>query len=488
MWVELLDIHKYYGPVRANDGVSIKVGPGTIHGILGENGAGKSTLMKILSGYTQKTKGAILLDGKSVTYQNPAQASRLGIGMLYQEPLDFPLLSILDNFMLGQTHGFADPKKKYRQEFEKLSKSINFSLDPDVVVRGMTIGERQQLEMMRLLALGIEVLILDEPTTGISSTQKELLFNALSKLASEGKSVILVSHKLEDVEALCHTVSVLRNGKVTGRMDAPFNTDELLKMMFGTPPIPPARTPTKPGETVLALKQVTASGGRTGLKNCTVDIRRGEIVGLAGLEGSGQGVFLRIASGLKSPKTGEVKLGGRKLGGSDYHTFKKHGVAFLPTSRLEEGLISGLNITEHFALQSNHNGFLVRWQKAFQKAARRIDNFRIKGAPASPVESLSGGNQQRLLLSFLPANPVLLVLENPTRGLDVESVHWVWQHLQKYCVSDTGAGIVFSSSELDEIMMVADRVLVFFNGSVIKDTITADTDTQELGRAIAGKD
>lgn len=487
MWIELQDIHKFYGPVRANDGVSIKVVPGTIHGILGENGAGKSTLMKILSGYTQKTKGAILLDGKSVTYQNPAQASRLGIGMLYQEPLDFPLLSILDNFMLGQTHGFADMRNKYRQEFEQLSKSVSFSLDPDATVRGLTIGERQQLEMMRLLALGIEVLILDEPTTGISSTQKELLFNALSKLASEGKSVILVSHKLEDVEALCHTVSVLRYGKVTGRMDAPFDTDELLEMMFGTPPVPPVRKPATPGETVLALQQVSASGGRTGLKNCTVGIRRGEIIGLAGLEGSGQGVFLRIASGLKSPKTGEVILGGRRLSGSNYHTFKKRGVAFLPTSRLEEGLISGLNITEHFALQSSHNGFLVHWQKAFQKAVRRIDNFRIKGAPASPVESLSGGNQQRLLLSFLPANPVLLVLENPTRGLDVESVHWVWQHLQKYCVSGTGAGIVFSSSELDEIMMVANRVLVFFNGSVIKDSLTAETDTQELGRAIAGK-
>ena len=214
-------------------------------------------------------------------------------------------------------------------------------------------------------------------------------------------------------------------------------------------------------------------------------IREGEIVGLAGLEGSGQGVFLRIAGGLKKATSGSLVLMGRDMRRLDHHAFKSKGVAFLPASRLEEGLISGLNITEHFALQDRRNNFVVRWQNAFQLAKQQIDNFRIKGQPLSAVEELSGGNQQRLLLSFLPANPVLLLLENPTRGLDIESVNWVWQHLHAYCGKRTS--IVFSSPELDEILMVTDRVLVFFNGRIIKEVEASKTDTHELGRAIAGK-
>ncbi|UCH23430.1 MAG: ATP-binding cassette domain-containing protein [Deltaproteobacteria bacterium] len=485
MWIELQDIHKYYGSVRANNGVDLKVAPGTIHGILGENGAGKSTLMKILAGYCRKTRGEIYLDGAAVNYQTPAQAADLGIGMLYQDPLDFPHLTALDNFMLGQTGGVVNRNKSYKNKFVNLSKSFNFSLRPDSSVKRLTIGERQQLEILRLLSLGIRILILDEPTTGISSIQKELLFDALKKLTSEGKSVILVSHKLEDVEALCDWVTVLRQGVVTGSMAAPFDTAGLLEMMFGKPPAPPSRTRMVPGKPILALTHVQFSGGRTGLRDCDVVVRQGEVVGLAGLEGSGQGVLLRLAAGLIKPQRGTLQLVGKETKREDYHSFRRKGVAFLPSARLEEGLIAGLNVTEHFALQKNHVGFFVRWPQATKRAKQRIDDFRIKGAPETPVESLSGGNQQRLLLSFLPSDPILLLLENPTRGLDMESVHWVWQHLHRYCASNTS--IIFSSAELDEILMVADRVLVFFNGSIIKDVRTDETDINELGRAIAGK-
>jgi simple sugar transport system ATP-binding protein len=485
MWIELRDIHKYYGPVKANFGVDLKVVPGTIHGILGENGAGKSTLMKILAGYSPKTKGEIHLDGATVNYETPAQAADLGIGMLYQDPLDFPQLSALDNFMLGQASGMVNQKKTYRDKFVALATSFNFSLHPDTSVKRLTIGERQQLEILRLLSLGIQVLILDEPTTGISSIQKEILYQALKKLASEEKTVILVSHKLEDVEALCNCVTVLRQGEVTGSMDYPFDTSSLLEMMFGTPPVPPFRSRMIPGKPILELNQISALGGRTGLKDCSVIVRQGEVIGLAGLEGSGQGVFLRLAAGLTHPQRGSIHLEGKKIFEGDYHSLQSKGVAFLPTARLEEGLIAGLSVTEHFALQKNHNGFLVKWQNTFQKAKQEIEKFRIKGTPDSPVESLSGGNQQRLLLSFLPVDPLLLLLENPTRGLDMESVHWVWQHLHKYSVSRTS--IIFSSSELDEILMVADRILVFFNGSIIKDVRSDETDIYELGRAIAGK-
>ncbi len=485
MWIELQDIHKHYGPLKANNGISFKITPGNIHGILGENGAGKSTLMKILVGFIAKTSGTILVDGQAVNYRNPAQASSMGIGMLYQDPLDFPQMSVLENFTLGQIEGASTKKKDLQKTFQDLTSALNFTLLQDSALKSLTVGERQQLEILRLLALGVEVLILDEPTTGISSTQKEILFNSLKKLADEGKSILFVSHKLEDVETLCNRVTVLRQGAVTGEMDPPFDTNGLLELMFGKPPDTLPRCAEPPGSDVLAMDSVCGTGGRTGLKDCSVVIRQGEVVGLAGLEGSGQGVFLRVAAGLKQTTRGSVELLGRKMNRQDHHAFKRRGVAFMPASRLEEGLISGLSVTEHFALQTQHESFLVKWQQAARFAKARIDNFRIKGLPESPVNSLSGGNQQRLLLSFLPADPVLLLLENPTRGLDMESVIWVWQHLQKYCRTKTS--IVFSSSELDEILMVADRVLVFFNGRIIKNVKSSETDINELGRAIAGK-
>ena len=275
MEIELKNIHKYFGHIRANNGIDLTVKPGTIHGILGENGAGKSTLMKILAGYSRKTEGRILIDGSPVDYASPEHASRLGIGMLYQDPLDFPLLTVLENFKLGQVAGIIDKKVNYPKILSQLAHSFNFILNLEAAVRNLTIGERQQLEILRLLTIGVQTLILDEPTTGISGFQKETLFNALKKLTTEDKSIILVSHKLEDVEALCETVTVLRHGKVTGKMDHPFDTNRLLAMMFDETPPPPICPPVKPGKPLLSLYKVTASGGRAGLKNCSVEIKEG---------------------------------------------------------------------------------------------------------------------------------------------------------------------------------------------------------------------
>jgi len=485
MKIELKEIHKHYGPVKANNGVNLSVEPGTIHGMLGENGAGKSTLMKILSGFSRKTSGAIALNEQQQEYQTPAQATRLGIGMLYQDPLDFPSLTVLDNFMLGRKKHPKQSRAERSDELLELCQSVGFSLVPSQLLRTLTVGERQQLEILRLLALGIEVLILDEPTTGISAYQKETLFQALNTMTAAGKSVILVSHKLEDVESLCHKVTVLRKGRVSGEMERPFDTDALLAMMFGTPPRPPSRRPHTPGEILLSLEGVSAKGGRSGLRDCNFQARENEIVGLAGLEGSGQSVFLRTAAGLTRPRSGTIHLHRENLTGRDYHRFTERGLTFLPTDRLEEGLVGDLTIAEHCAVQDKKQGLFLNRARAAAKAEHSIAKFKIMGFQESTAESLSGGNQQRLLLSFLPQKPALLLLENPTRGLDLESAHWVWEHLQAYC--ETGTGIVFSSSELDEILMVAHRVLVFFNGRVIKEVAADQTDVNALGRALAGK-
>jgi len=485
MRIEFQDIHKYYGPVKANNGISLTVMPGTIHGILGENGAGKSTLMKILAGYAGKTAGDIFINGAPVHYATPAQAARLGIGMLYQDPLDFPQLSALDNFMLGQSHGFVRRRLYFKDRFLQLCRRLNFSLSPEAAVDSLTVGERQQLEIIRLLSLGCQVLILDEPTSGISGIQKEILFKALRKLTTEAKSIILVSHKLEDVEALCDRVSVLRQGVVAGEMERPLDTSALLKLMFEALPVSPLCRNALSDQELLTMRGVSAGGGRTGLAPCDVVVSRGEVVGLAGLEGSGQGIFLKVACGLQPPLSGSVYLAGENISRKGYHFCRQAGAFYLPASRLEEGLIADMTLTEHFALQEGAGSFWVPRQKFRQTAEQKIRQFHIMAKPETPVQSLSGGNQQRLLLSFLPRNPQLLLLDNPTRGLDLESTRWVWQHLQNYCSENTG--LIFSSPELEEILTVAWRVLIFFNGRIIRDVKTADIDIHELGRAISGK-
>ena len=486
MRITLRDIRKQYGKVNANDGIDLEISEGSIHGILGENGAGKSTLMKVLAGYTVKTSGAILLNGRPVEYDHPSQATRLGIGMLYQDPLDFPPLTVLENFLMGLDHGFISREEAYRRRLNEMAGHFGFHLDPAAPAERLTVGERQQLELIRLLALGVEVLILDEPTTGISSLQKQALFSALRKLAGEGKTILLVSHKLEDVEALCDRITVLRRGKVEGEMGLPFESKRLLGWMFGNelPPPPCFERRTEEGVLTLAMEGVSASGGRAGLSPCHVAVRQGEVVGLAGLEGSGQGLFLRLAAGLERPETGKIRVAEKDMTGKDHHAYRARRVTFLPAGRLEEGLMPGLTITEHFALHQE-GAMMIHWPNAQRRAEQGIERFRIRGSPLSVAESLSGGNQQRLLLALLPANPSLLLLEHPTRGLDMDSVQWVWEKLMAY--ADEGTSIVFSSAELDEIFQMADRVLVFFNGVVVKDVRTCDTTMEELAKAIAGK-
>ncbi len=484
MWITLTNIHKHYGNIKANNGISLSVAPGTIHGILGENGAGKSTLMKILSGFIRKTSGTILVNNDVVEFNSPAHASNMGIGMLYQDPIDFPCLSVLENFQIEKRKGIFLNHEAYLKRFTHLARHLSFELNPHDRAGDLTIGERQQLELIRLLGIGNKVLILDEPTTGISAVQKKMLFSALKKLAAEGRSIILVSHKLDDIDVLCDKVIVLCHGRVKGEMDKPFDKDSLLKMMFGKTPPTPRRSMHTPGNPVLSMDKATAPGGRSGLVECSVLIREREVIGLAGLEGSGQEVFLRTAAGLTQPKTGKIQIKSTAMKGKNYHLFNKEGVTFLPAARLEEGLISGLHISEHVILKNERKPFIIPHKAALKQSTRQIKEFYIKGTPDSPVESLSGGNQQRLLLSMLPKKPDLLLLENPTRGLDLESVRWIWQQLLK--LSESKTSIVFSSSDLDEIIEVANRVLVFFEGRIIKDLNTYETDRNELGRAISG--
>lgn len=485
MKVELRDIHKHFGKVHANAGISLNIPSGTIQGILGENGAGKSTLMKILSGYFHADRGEIILDGKPVTISSPANAIQHGIGMLHQDPLDFPPMRLVDNFLLGIPGGLFPNRKQATQDFNLLAREFDFSFDPESYVDSLTVGERQQLEIMRLLFLGARVLILDEPTTGISASQKDKLFATLKKLPEQAITVIFVSHKLEDVEHLCSQAAVLRAGKLVGEMKPPYETSKFVEMMFGKEVTLGARQPLCQERSLLSLRGISIEEVRLNIKDVDLEVHAGEVIGLAGMEGSGQGPFLRACAGLIRPVAGKVRVNEKDLTGKSYHVYKNNGVEFLPAARLEEGLVPGLTLTEHFELAEKADGVFINHERGVKLAEQRIESFNIKGTPQNTVESLSGGNQQRALLSLLRSPLSLVLIEHPTRGLDIESVIYIWGKLKERCRQ--GAAILFISSDLDEILQYSDRVLVFFSGKVSQPLDAETTSVAKLGEMIGGK-
>lgn len=486
MHVELKHINKHFGKVHANKDINLTIPSGSIIGILGENGAGKSTLMKVLSGFIHADTGSeILLDGKGVKMNSPADAIKYGIGMLHQDPLDFPPMKIVDNFLLGIPGSFFPNRKEAIRDFNALAEEYGFSLDPENYVDSLTVGERQQLEIMRLIFLGVRLFILDEPTTGISTAQKEKLFSTLKKFPEQAMTVVFVSHKLEDVESLCDRVAVLRAGELVGELKPPYQTKKFVEMMFGKEVTLGEKRPAQIGETVLSLRNVSLEDARLKIKDINFEIKAGEVIGLAGMEGSGQDLLMRACAGLARPVGGKIELKGQDLSGKTYHTYKRAGVSFLPAARLEEALIPGLTLTDHFMLAEQPKGIFIDRLAAERLAEERIKSFNIRGTSLSNVESLSGGNQQRAELALLQDPLSLILLEHPTRGLDIESVIYIWGKLKERCKQDTA--IVFMSSDLEEILQYSDRVLVFFNGKISAPLDANTTSVAQLGELIGGK-
>ena len=491
MQVQLQHIHKRFGLVQANHDISLTVEGGMILGLLGENGAGKSTLMKVLSGFITADSGQILLDGRATHFTSPADALRAGVGMLHQDPLDFPPLRLLENFILGRDGKLGQRQAEAERDFRALCQQFGFDLDPQAFVSDLSVGERQQLEIVRLLWLGARTLILDEPTTGISAPQKVKLFATLRQLAAEGKSVIFVSHKLEDVEALCHRVAVLRQGALVGETAAPFSAAHLIQLMFGQEITVPERPSVPLGQPLLELRQLLVGDGRMQMGPLDLTIAAGEVIGLAGLEGSGQQLLMQACAGLLAPQAGEIVVEGVQLAHQPYGRFLNARVAFLPADRMAEGLVPGLTIAEHVVLTQHRRQadaprqWRIDWGAAKQAARSRIQAFNIKGWPETPVETLSGGNQQRVLLSLLPDPLRLIIMEHPTRGLDIESAQAIWGMLLERRRS--GTAVLFSSADLDEVFQYSDRIAVCFDGQVTAVLPAQETSVEELGYLIAGK-
>ena len=496
MNIELIDIHKRFGPVHANNAISVKFNEGRIVGILGENGAGKSTLMKILSGFQPADAGDIRIDGHRVDYTGPTAAIANGIGMLQQDPLDVGAFTVLENFMYGRADDIVLKRREAEQALTELTQRFGFELDPHQPIDNLLIAQRQQLEIIRLLALGVKTLILDEPTTGISAEQKVILFKALRNLArDEGMIVLLVSHKLEDVIELCDEVMVLRAGLLVGEMEMP-ETDEhltsqviadtkkqLVTLMFGEELGPQTREPIQLGPPVFIADKLVVHDTRLDMRPISLTIHAGEVIGLAGLDGSGQELFMRACARLQRITSGSLSLNGEPITLRTYRELFHRGLVFGAAGRLEEGLIAGLTLTEHTALVAGA-GLRIDWQTVQQRTRAQIARYRVKGQATDRIEQLSGGNQQRVLIGLLPDQPHLLILEQPTRGLDVDSARWIWTQLLERRKS--GTAILFNSAELDELVAYSDRIYVFYAGRVHEIPDVSQTSIDELGHLIGG--
>jgi ABC-type uncharacterized transport system ATPase subunit len=486
MHIELREIRKYFGQVKANDGIDLTLEEGRIYGLLGENGAGKSTLMKILSGYQPPDSGEILINGQITQFSSPAEALDNGIGMLYQDPLDLPPFRVVDNYLLGKQGSVWLDYSSAESELRDITSRYGFDIDLHAYIDSLSLGERQELELVRLLAGGADLLILDEPTTGISAEQKDILFESIRRLAHEdGKTVILVSHKLDEIQELCGHAFVLRKGKLVGETEVPCWNQLLVEMMFEQIPVRGQRMDFDLGEPVLELRDLTLSTYRLAAENLNLVLRRGEVFGLAGLEGSGQKLLLQACAGLLKPESGHVILDGRDVTGWTYHHLQSAGIGYVAAGRLEEGLVSGLTLTEHVVLAQPRRNFFVDWHRAREETSSRIARYQIVGNPQTTADELSGGNQQRLLFALLNAPLKLILLEHPTRGLDIRSTDYIWELL--YERRETGTAILFISADLDEIIERSDRIAVFSGGNMSRVVAAEETSVEELGYLIGGQ-
>lgn len=494
MNVEIHNLTKTFGALRANDAIDLRFAGGQIHGVLGENGAGKSTLMKLLSGFLRSDTGEIRLDGRPAPFRSPADALRAGVGMVHQEPLDVPAFSVLENVFCGSSRALLRNRADARQKLTARAAHLGFSVDPDAPVGQLTVGQRQQLEIVRLLLGGARLLILDEPTTGISAAQARALFAALRTLAAEGSTILFVSHKLDEVAALCQTVSVLRAGRVqgAGQMPMPQPIERLLGLMFGAGErvgvesvvAPPRAVAPAPAPPIWQLEHIATRDGAAMLDDLSLAVPPGVIIGLAGLEGSGQQALLRLLSGSQRPTAGRVRVGGTDMTNAPMVRFRDAGIEYLPADRLNDGVIGAFSLTEHFELLRPRVERLVDQAASTAAAQTAIDDYNIKATPTTPIVALSGGNQQRALLSLVPPHSVGILLDQPTRGLDVTAALGIWARLEARAAA--GAALVFASADLDEILTYSDSVMVFFGGHASPPLPRGELDFSRLAELIGG--
>lgn len=497
--IELVGINKRFGPVHANRDIDLKVPRGTIHGIIGENGAGKSTLMSILYGFYQADSGRIIVGGKDASIKTPNDAIAAGIGMVHQHFMLVDNFTVLENVILG-AEGEALLKSsiaKARSELKRLEREYGLDVDPDAIVEELPVGLQQRVEILKALYRGADILILDEPTGVLTPAEADHLFRILARLKEEGKTVVLITHKLREIMAITDNVSVMRQGAmVATRKTAETTPAELAELMVGRRVLLRVeKDAANPGEVKLSVKNLTVRDSRKVdmVKDVSFDVRAGEIVGIAGVAGNGQSELLEAISGMRKATAGVVLLDGAPIevtGTADPGELRDRGLAHVPEDRHHVGLVLAFEEQENAILGYHDkpqylNGPFLNVKAIQADAEDKIAKYDIR--PTNPhlkTANFSGGNQQKIVLAReIEKDPGVLIVGQPTRGVDVGAIEFI--HKRLIAMRDAGKAVLLVSVELDEIRSLSDRIIVMFDGRIVGERDGEATEG-ELGLLMAG--
>jgi ABC-type uncharacterized transport system ATPase subunit len=496
--IELVGIDKSFGPVRANRGVNLFVERGSIHGIVGENGAGKSTLMSILYGFYEADAGEIRVGGRPVRIRSSREAIGLGIGMVFQHFMLVETLSVLDNIMLGAEGGalLRGGQRQARAALADLAETYGLAIDPDAIVGDLSVGLQQRVEILKALYRGADILILDEPTAVLTPAEADALFALLRALREQGKTVILITHKLREIMDVTDRVSVMRRGEMVGTVEtATTSPSELAEMMVGRRVLLRVeKQEREPGAALLEAVGLTLVDGRgvTRLSDVSLTLHAGEIVGIAGVAGNGQSELLDILAGLTHPTRGVIRLNGQILNAVDRdpRRLRAAGLMHVPEDRQRMGLVTAFPAYESAALgfinETRYGGALLSPAAMAGDLAGKMEDYDIR--PRDPwlkTAKFSGGNQQKIVLAReMERAPKVLLVGQPTRGVDIGAIEFI--HRRLIAMRDAGCAILLVSVELEEILSLSDRVLAMCGGRITGERRTADTNERELGLLMAG--
>ena len=495
--IEMREITKIFGEFVANDKINLELRKGEIHALLGENGAGKSTLMNMLAGLLEPTSGEIVVNGKSEKLDSPSKAASLGIGMVHQHFMLVEAFTVAENIILGSevtNKGVLDLKKANADILE-LSERYGLAVDPTAKVEDISVGAQQRVEILKTLYRGADILIFDEPTAVLTPAEILELMEIMKTLVKEGKSIILITHKLDEIRAVADRVTVIRRGKSiqTVGIEGATNKD-LAEMMVGrSVSFVTEKEEAQPKEVVLAISDLVVNENRgvPAVKELSLDVRAGEIVGIAGIDGNGQSELIQAITGLRKVKSGSIKIKGQEVVGLSPRKITEMNVSHVPEDRHRDGLVLEMMLSENIALQTYYkeplskNGVL-NYNQINSYARKLMEEFDVRAAnEIVPASALSGGNQQKAIIAReVDRNPDLLIVSQPTRGLDVGAIEYI--HKRLIGERDKGKAVLVLSFELDEILNLSDRIAVIHDGKIQGIVKPSETNKQELGILMAG--
>ncbi|QXA17916.1 ABC transporter ATP-binding protein [Streptococcus gordonii] len=495
--IEMREITKIFGQFVANDKINLHLRRGEIHALLGENGAGKSTLMNMLAELLEPTSGEIAVNGQVVKLDSPSKAASLGIGMVHQHFMLVEAFTVAENIILGSEitkNGVLDIKKAIK-EIKELSEKYGLAVDPSAKIEDISVGAQQRVEILKTLYRGADILIFDEPTAVLTPAEIDELMIIMKNLVKEGKSIILITHKLDEIRAVSDRVTVIRRGKSIETVEiAGATNQDLAEMMVGrSVSFTTEKNPPQPKEVILSIKDLVVNENRgiPAVKNLSLDVRAGEIVGIAGIDGNGQSELIQAITGLRKVKSGTINIKGKDVVGLPPRKITEMKVSHVPEDRHRDGLVLDLTISENIALQTYYkeplskNGIL-NYTNIHNYARKLMEEFDVRAAnDYVPASALSGGNQQKAIIAReVDRDPDLLIVSQPTRGLDVGAIEYI--HKRLIGERDKGKAVLVVSFELDEILNLSDRIAVIHDGKIQGIVTPAETNKQELGILMAG--